>query len=422
MTWQPISWGVIFLALVLTAGCHPANDDTGHAVHEKPAKVTPLPDEANLAEVELASSAYDRLGISISRVELKDLTEVRMLGGEVVIPPGESAVVVAPVSGTVETVDESSIPKPGAVVKKGQLIFNLRPLLTPERFVPTPAERAQIANAQASLISLQMAADGDVQQFVEQVTAAQIALNRAQQLLRDRVGSERSVDDAKAQLALAEARLKVAKERKTVLDQLTSDIDKVSTAPITFESPIDGILRAMPVTLGQMVPVGTTLFEVVNLDVIWIRVPVYVGLLEELQQTEPARVTFFGDDGQRRTYEAQPVKAPPNADPLSSTADLFYSIVNQQGRFRPGERVSVEIPLSTQTESLVIPINAILYDIYGGTWVYERTGERKFRRSRVIVQRTTEDLAILKQGIPLGTEVVVDGAAELFGTEFGTGK
>ena len=267
-----------------------------------------------------------------------------------------------------------------------------------------------------------MTADGDVQQFAEQVTAAKIALKRFEQLQRDRVGSERAVDDAKAQLALAQAGLNVARERKAVLDRLTSDIDKESVTPIDLDSPIDGIVRSIPVTIGQTVSAGTTLFEVVNLGVVWIRVPVYVGLLSELKLEDNVTVSFFGDNHERSQFTSTPVNAPPAADPLSSTADLYYTITNEDGRFRPGERVSVAIPMNTDTESLVVPVNAILYDIYGNTWVYTQVDDLQFRRARVIVQRTTDEFAILKDGLPDGTSVVVDGAAELFGTEFGTGK
>lgn len=422
MTQCRFALGMITVSLFSLVGCTNESGGSKTATKEKPASVKPLPNEANLADVELTQKAYDRLGISVARATRQDVTQVRQLGGEVIVPPGESAIVVAPVSGTVEPPDNSTVPKPGSTVSKGQVVFEFRPLLTPERFVPTPAERAQIANAQATLISLQMTADGDVQQFTEQVTAAQIALKRAEQLRRDRVGSERAVDDAKAQLALAEAGLKASLERKSELDLLTSDIEKGIVTSLTIDSPIDGIVRNLPVTLGQTVSAGTTLFEVVNLEVVWIRVPVYVGLLEELKLNEQITVMFFGDGGQQAKYIATAVMAPPAADPLSSTADLIYSIDNTSGRFRPGERVSVTIPMTTATESMVVPVNALLYDIYGSTWVYQKIDDLHFRRLRVMVQRTTDTLAIIKSGISEGTEVVVDGSAELFGTEFGTGK
>jgi len=410
------------MMLIATAGCSRVADTKPPSSKESPAKVEALPKEANLAEVRLTSKAYDRLGITTARVERQQVTQVRKLAGEVTIPPGELAVIVAPFSGTIQLPADGSLPKPGSFIEKGRTIFKFMPLLTPERFVPTPAERAQIAAAQASLISLQMAADGDVKQFTEEVAAARIALNRAETLQRDRVGSKRAVDDAKALHAIAEARLMVANNRKKVLGRLTAKIENGAVSSISSDSPLDGIVRSLPVVLGQLVSTGTTLCEVVNLDTVWIRVPVYVGLLGELNLEEPATINFFGDRDNRSAFTATPVKAPPAADPISSTADLFYTLSNEDGRFRPGERVSVTLTTSGESESLVIPAKAVLYDIYGGTWVYLRVDKLHFRRARIVVRRTTKDIAVLKSGPPEGSEIVVDGAAELFGTEFGIGK
>jgi hypothetical protein len=90
---------------------------------------------------------------------------------------------------------------------------------------------------------------------------------------------------------------------------------------------------------------------------------------------------------------------------------------------RSGERVAVEIPDSESTrESLVLPFSAVLHDIHGGQWVYTRTSERTYSRQRVQVARVVGPDAVLASGPPAGTPVVTDGAAELFGTEFMTGK
>ncbi len=43
-------------------------------------------------------------------------------------------------------------------------------------------------------------------------------------------------------------------------------------------------------------------------------------------------------------------------------------------------------------------------------------------RQRVVVTDITGSLAVLSQGPAAGARVVTDGAAELFGVEFGAGK
>ncbi|MEZ6049425.1 MAG: efflux RND transporter periplasmic adaptor subunit [Planctomycetaceae bacterium] len=413
---------VLALIVVCMLGCANDKSKSSKADKHSPAKVEMLPKESNLANVTLTPEAFERLGVTTATAKIEPVSRTKTFGGEITIPPGEQAVIVAPVSGTIQLPERSSLPKPGTAVERGLQVIKFIPLLTPERFVPTAAERSQIVNAQASMISLQMTADGDIKLSIEEVNAARIALNRAQTLLKDRVGSQRAVDDAQAQLALAEARYKVASERKKVLDKLTEDMENGKATPIPISSPISGIIRSLPVTPGQIVSTGSTLFEVVNLEEVWIRVPVYVGLLKTLNLGHTARVQLFGEEQQGQSVEVEPVTAPPAADPLSSTADLFYKLPNPDGRYRPGEKLSVTIVQQGTADQLVVPVNSILFDIDGGTWVYEKTGELQFRRARVELEKTTTDYAIINRGISSGTEVVVDGAAEIFGTEFGAGK
>ncbi|MEJ7811102.1 MAG: hypothetical protein WKG32_11885, partial [Gemmatimonadaceae bacterium] len=68
------------------------------------------------------------------------------------------------------------------------------------------------------------------------------------------------------------------------------------------------------------------------------------------------------------------------------------------------------------------PAAAIVRDMSGGSWVYERMDSLTFARRRVEVARVVGGRAVLAIGPKAGTPVVIAGAAELFGTEFGAGK
>jgi multidrug efflux pump subunit AcrA (membrane-fusion protein) len=102
--------------------------------------------------------------------------------------------------------------------------------------------------------------------------------------------------------------------------------------------------------------------------------------------------------------------------------DLFYELDNADGKRRPGEKVSVRVPLQGETESSVVPASAVLYDIHGGTWVYENTAPQTFTRRRIEVRLVSDGDAILARGPAPGAKIVTAGAAELFGVEFGFGK
>ena len=82
----------------------------------------------------------------------------------------------------------------------------------------------------------------------------------------------------------------------------------------------------------------------------------------------------------------------------------------------------IAVALKSSEESLVVPWSAILHDLNGGTWVYENVSPQVYARRRVEVRLVMDGLAILTRGLAPGVKVVSVGAAEIFGTEFGTGK
>jgi hypothetical protein len=69
----------------------------------------------------------------------------------------------------------------------------------------------------------------------------------------------------------------------------------------------------------------------------------------------------------------------------------------------------------------VVPYAAVLYDAQGNTWVYTSPEPQVFVRYPINVDYIDGDRAVLSDGPPPGTQVVIAGAAELFGTEFEIG-
>jgi cobalt-zinc-cadmium efflux system membrane fusion protein len=117
--------------------------------------------------------------------------------------------------------------------------------------------------------------------------------------------------------------------------------------------------------------------------------------------------------------------SPPSADAGAASADLYYELPNggdNGAPLRPGQRVNAVLTMRGAEEGLVIPWSAILHDSLGGTWVYENIGPQVYTRKRVEVLQVVDAQAVLKQGPPTVAKIVVTGAMELFGTEFGAGK
>ena len=70
----------------------------------------------------------------------------------------------------------------------------------------------------------------------------------------------------------------------------------------------------------------------------------------------------------------------------------------------------------------VVPYAAVFYDLNGKTWVYTNPDPLTFVRASISVDSIVSDVAVLSEGPPSGTKVVIVGATELYGTEFGVGQ
>ncbi len=428
----PVTWWVVGLGMIFSVGCESAEHSEGKS-DVKPAVVEKLPVETELATVRLTADAERRLGIQSVAVEKRNVSQRRTLAGEAMAPLGNSLIVSSPVPGIVAQHGESAVPLPGAQVERGDVVMDLVPLLSPERDVMTPGERVQLVGARANLVATQETAHGDVERSRAEVEAAEIALTRAEKLFEDGAGARKAVDDATAQLNIAESNLQAATQREQqlsrMLDQLKPQHSTEEATPLELTAPMSGVVRGVNVRVGQTVSVNSSLFEIVNLETIWVRVPVFVDLLPTIAKDKNATlVSLSGQPFPKETIrndeplQAHPIAAPPSADPLSSSADLYYEIDNRALGLRPGQRVGVDLPLVGAREAHVVPSASIIYDIYGGAWVYAVTGEREYTRQRVAVMWVEGNDAILQAGPSMGAEVVSAGAAELFGTEFGAGK
>lgn len=412
------SAGMILLAL-FAAGC--SQKSAGSTAKAEPAsKVPNVPKEDQLNTFEISPAAEVRLGIVTVPIEKRATVRRRMYGGEVTLPTGASLIVTAPLPGFLRSPAQGGIPKMGEHVHKGQPIYELVQRLDGKSIL-SPSEKFSMLQARITLEQAQNDAEAQVQQTQVQVDAAKIALERADRLLRDQAGTARVVDEAKAALSLAEKGHDAALSRKKLVDNMHIDEEGMLN-PLVVEAPQEGIIRAEHATAGEGVAAGAPLFEVMNTRVMWVKVPVYVGELHDIAADQPAHLSNPEDRLGASAVVAPPVSAPPTALALSSTADLYFEIDNPTGHFRPGQKVNANLALNEDQESLVIPYSAVETDINGGTWVYESLGEHKFTRRRVQIKYVVDSIAVLKSGPAVGAQIVTEGAAELFGTEFGFAK
>lgn len=358
--------------------------------------------ESDLNTVYLSDDAYRKLGIQVASVKRETTAESKTYGGEIMVPAGGKVSVSAPITGKLISINPSGL-IPGTQVKAGQLLYRAQPIIT--------------ADARANLVNALTDAESLVNTAKSQVDAADIALQRAKKLLEDLVGSQRNVDEANANHQIALRNLEAANAKKAALHQV---VNLGTVESIEIKAPQSGIVSNVFAVPDQLVSVGTPVIEISELNTLWIRVPVPVGDLNVIDQRKDATVTPLSSAADSTKLLAKPVNAPPSADPLTSSAHLYYEIQNPQSALRPAQRVSITLnTIGKSSKDFTIPWSAIVFDIHGGSWVYLQKSKNTYERNRVFLDHVAGSNAVMSQGPAEGSYIVVNGALELFGVETG---
>ena len=388
------------LCLCVLSACSGTSAKTEAPKSQPPAKVSNAGvKEGDLASIVLTPQAELRLGIQTAEVRHDWMKRSRTYAGDIVVPPGQAHQVTAPVAGTLTRAEGGPL-TPGMRVRRGQALFRVRPML--------PVER-----------DLRTTLDAEVEAAKTRVETAKVRVARADRLYKDGAGSLRALEDTRQELSFAETALEAAQAK---LARLLKSPTEAEVA-VTISAPESGIVKQAMTASGQAISSGAILADIEQLDTVWVRVPVYAGEVAQIAKGTPATVRSLklgaSESGGRH---AEPVTAPPSGDPVAATVDVFYRLANPDIALRPGEKVSVSVPIIGRQRSLQAPWAAILHDIHGGTWLYEHTGPHTYTRRRVDVESVSNGVAYLSRGVREGARVVIAGAAELFGTEFGAGK
>jgi len=320
--------------------------------------------------------------------------------GWLVIKPGHEVTVRAVATGFVFPEEGGRLASLGDSVSEGQCLGTIRVFVSPQE--------------EAQLVALKEEADILIRQSSASLEAAQARLERAEQL-----GESGTVAGKERQLAKeAVERAKAAyEEAQHQLPFLPSEPYErpLRLSPAAIKSPSAGRLTRLHVQPRQLVIQGDPLWTISDWASLWLRVPVFEGDLPRIDQMEPAEVSKPGMESPR---PATPTAVPQPTEDGRRTVDLFYEVDNADGKLRPGEAVSVELPTGKTAKQVVVPKSAILWDGMANAWVYLEEKKNLFRRQRIRIGPTRDGVVIVEHGLSEGQSVVTVGAEALYGEEF----
>lgn len=284
----------------------------------------------------------------------------------------------------------------GSKVEAGSVLFQI----DPEPF------KVALSQAKAKLA-----------QNEAQLKAAETQWQRIEKLFGQKVVSEKSRDDARANLDALRA--------TTALAQAEVDSAQLNLDYTTVKAPIDGVTSMEAQSEGSLIAVNGLLTHITQLD------PIYVifsasenemlsltnmvdrGLIRNPQnKNEIVAKVKFGDD----TFyplDGQINFITPNVDETTGTLKLRAVFPNPKGRLKPGQFLRLVMEGLTRVDALVVPQEAIMQGA-NGSYVYRVNDNNMIESVNVQTGMIDSDGGwIIDNGLKAGDRVVVSGVMKM---------
>ena len=175
-------------------------------------------------------------------------------------------------------------------------------------------------------------------------------------------------------------------------------------------APISGTVTARYTSRGELVRPNQHLFDIVDFDSLVARIYVPERELARLAIGQPARVVPTALGGTE--FRGKVIRIAPTVDPKSGTVKVTVGLGGQHG-LRPGLFVSVALVVGTNTDALLVPKRALIYD--GERMMVYRIDPGTLTAERIVITPEMEnrDFVVPREGLTEGDLLVIAGQAGL---------
>jgi len=336
---------------------------------------------AKQATEEGAAADVPTITADIGKVTRQDLVQRLVVRGTITALPNEDVRISALVPGRVMLLRVAE----GDAVTAGQVVAEIDPR-------PLEDQKRQAAAA--------------VAQSKAALENARLNLERNDRLFKRGIAAGKEVEDARAQLATAEAGLEVALAALDTADR------QLSRTKVT--SPIAGSVVKRLVSAGEQVD-GTAaqpLLEVANLDVLELAANVPSEHLAAVHVGQP--VDIGSDAYADRTFPGIVIAISPAVDPTTNAALARVRVTNTGRLLKVGMYAQARVAIGERKGALIVPPSAVAKNEEGEAAVYVVTNGVAQRTAVKVGLETSEAVEILSG--------VSDGQAILTSAVHGLGE
>lgn len=177
-------------------------------------------------------------------------------------------------------------------------------------------------------------------------------------------------------------------------------------------SPLDGVVLAKSVAVGELVAPGAIAFTIADLSAVKVKFGVPDTVLPRIAMGAKQTVTTDAYPGV--TFEGRVTLIAPSADPGSRVFEVQVTIDNADGRLKINSVASLALAAEPAAHGPLVPVSAIVRSPHDrakfAVFVVERRARKRFAKAREIevgdyLGRTVP----VTRGLAEGEEIVVQG-------------
>jgi Cu(I)/Ag(I) efflux system membrane fusion protein len=173
---------------------------------------------------------------------------------------------------------------------------------------------------------------------------------------------------------------------------------------LLLRAPQDGIVIDKPARVGMRFAPGDTLYQLANLDSLWLIANAYEQDLARLRVGQQATATLVSTPGEHYAGTVEFIS--PVLQPETRTAQLRLRFANRGGALKPAMYADVEIAVPAGSPRLAVPDSAVL-DTGTRQLVLVDHGDGVFEPRTVQVGLRADGYTEVREGLAEGEAVVV---------------
>ncbi len=346
--------------------------------------------------VKIPAEDQSRAGIQTAYVLVQPMPRTLSVAGQVVMDEQHTSHLGTIADGRITTVNVL----PGAMVHRGQVLGTLHSHMVHET-VGSLVQAYAAVDRQRGAVEFSKQAQ---ERYHHLYSIQAASLEESQRADQERQQAEKMLVDAQANVHMEREHLS---ELLQVSPESLTPTNLYDRELIPIRSPIDGVIIARNISVGQVVDTGFVAFDISNLATVWVTAAVNQQDVTLVRQGAPAEVVTSGFSDQ--VFRGRVAMVGDTLDPDTRTIPVRLVVPNPAAKLRPGMFASAHIAEPKTRDAVFIPEDA-MQDINGMKVVFVTRDGSTFQARTVTVGTRSQGKAEVVEGLQPGDRIVVNGA------------